>query len=425
MKKLLLPLLLFVPILAYSQDLTDDSEWVSVTYGTELTIATGAVTATADIVAFTLDTEGDASTDDLDTITQSTTNQTLIELTLANSARNVVLKDGTGNLTLGRDITLDTANTDRVVLRYVGSAWRVAFVSESLLQAATGDSATGFFSAGTIEHEYGGLEQDVSAYDGFVGISGGTTYEGNLETELEGAIGGDNIIIETEIDTQSEVAGLRTDLVASAVTAAVGSQGDGAQTAESIFITGGAADTVITIPSLYVGAKFFIENETSTSKKVYPASGDNIGGGLNTEIDVPAGQILTIKAKDATNANSYLSSDFPPKIYVEKHASSHTLSDSVSTGECYGSVHYVTAASVTLTLPAAVDGMSLTVIANTANVVIVDSNASDLIILDGTSLDDGDSIDSGGTAGEVVVLTYYDSTGWFAVSDGWVDGGAS
>ena len=42
--------------------------------------------------------------------------------------------------------------------------------------ALTGDSATAFFSAGTIEHERGGLEADVSAYDGLIGITGGATY---------------------------------------------------------------------------------------------------------------------------------------------------------------------------------------------------------------------------------------------------------
>ena len=42
--------------------------------------------------------------------------------------------------------------------------------------ATTGDSATAFFGAGTIEHERGGLEADVNAYDGLIGITGGATY---------------------------------------------------------------------------------------------------------------------------------------------------------------------------------------------------------------------------------------------------------
>ncbi len=41
--------------------------------------------------------------------------------------------------------------------------------------ASAGDSATAFFGAGTIEHERGGLEADVSAYAGLVKITGGAT----------------------------------------------------------------------------------------------------------------------------------------------------------------------------------------------------------------------------------------------------------
>jgi len=43
--------------------------------------------------------------------------------------------------------------------------------------ALTGDSATAFFDAGTIEHERGGLEADVNAYSGLAKITGGATTE--------------------------------------------------------------------------------------------------------------------------------------------------------------------------------------------------------------------------------------------------------
>lgn len=109
--------------------------------------------------------------------------------------------------------------------------------------------------------------------------------------------------------------------------------------------------------------------------------------------------------------------------FIEKHATSHTL----TADECYGSVYYITASGVTLTLLAADDGMSLRVICTTANVGIIDANAADLIILDGTALDDGDSVDSAGDAGDVIDLHYYPATGWYGVSitGTWADGGAS
>lgn len=116
-----------------------------------------------------------------------------------------------------------------------------------------------------------------------------------------------------------------------------------------------------------------------------------------------------------TNAN-----DASVPIYTEQHATSHTI----SAAECYGGVHYATAAA-TITLPAVAAGMSVTVITAAAVAVSVKPNASDLIRLDGTALDDADKITNSSTAGDAVTLTYYDATGWHATTDGnWTDTGA-
>ena len=76
---------------------------------TELTIATGAVTATQS--QHTIDTESDASSDDLDTINGIAENE-LVMVRPANDARTVVLKHGTGNLECpgDSDVTLDDAH---------------------------------------------------------------------------------------------------------------------------------------------------------------------------------------------------------------------------------------------------------------------------------------------------------------------------
>lgn len=52
----------------------------------------------------------------------------------------------------------------------------LATLATTATTANAGDSATAFFNAGTIEHERGGLEADISAYDGLIGITGGATY---------------------------------------------------------------------------------------------------------------------------------------------------------------------------------------------------------------------------------------------------------
>lgn len=84
-----------------------------------LTIATGAVTATRNY--HPIDTEAAAATDDLDTISGGYTGQILV-LRAANSSRDVVCKDGTGNLQLSADFTL-TNIQDRITLIFDGTNW--------------------------------------------------------------------------------------------------------------------------------------------------------------------------------------------------------------------------------------------------------------------------------------------------------------
>lgn len=86
---------------------------------TTLTIASGAVTATTAFHA--IDTEAAAASDDLDTISGGQTGQVL-HIHPANSARTIVAKDGTGNLKLEGDHTMDNAE-DTLTIIYDGSNW--------------------------------------------------------------------------------------------------------------------------------------------------------------------------------------------------------------------------------------------------------------------------------------------------------------
>jgi len=99
--------------------LTSQNGFMSFGTATELTLATGAVTAVRS--THTLDTEADAASDDLNTIAGGATGTFLI-LSAANSARTVVLKDGTGNLSLAGDFSLDNV-ADFIMLRAVGGVW--------------------------------------------------------------------------------------------------------------------------------------------------------------------------------------------------------------------------------------------------------------------------------------------------------------
>jgi len=76
----------------------------------------------------------------------------------------------------------------------------------------------------------------------------------------------------------------------------------------------------------------------------------------------------------------------------------------------------------TIQLPAVgTGGMNFTIITLGAIAVVVEPNASDLMILDGVALDDADSATNTTTAGDIIVFQYYDATGWLATSNGWTD----
>lgn len=100
------------------QDLNDIGALI-LNDATELTIATGVVTATQSY--HTIDTESDDATDDLLTISGGTAGMKLT-IRAIDSARTVVAKDGTGNLQLEGDMSLDNAQ-DTLSLIYDGTNW--------------------------------------------------------------------------------------------------------------------------------------------------------------------------------------------------------------------------------------------------------------------------------------------------------------
>ncbi len=115
--------------LTVTGDLTTDS--LVIPSKSELTISSGAVTPTDS--HHTIDTESDASTDDLDTLTITNLQAgSIIILSIANSARNVVIKHNTGNIITkgGEDITLDVTN-DRFV--GISDGTNVVEISRTLL----------------------------------------------------------------------------------------------------------------------------------------------------------------------------------------------------------------------------------------------------------------------------------------------------
>ena len=85
----------------------------------QLTISSGSVTVYADW--HYIETEGASSTDDLDTVNGGYEGRRLV-LFAANNSRDVVLKDGTGNLRLAGDFTLTNAD-DIIELVFRSNVW--------------------------------------------------------------------------------------------------------------------------------------------------------------------------------------------------------------------------------------------------------------------------------------------------------------
>ena len=86
--------------------------------GTSLTISSGEITVIYTYHA--VDTSGGGS-EDLDTVNGGTHGDILI-LRAVNASRTVVCKDGTGNLNLAGDFSLDNTQ-DLIVLLHTGGAW--------------------------------------------------------------------------------------------------------------------------------------------------------------------------------------------------------------------------------------------------------------------------------------------------------------
>lgn len=85
------------------------------------TIASGAINV-GNGSFYRIDTEGAAATDDLETITTTAIDGHILVIAASNSARTVVCKDGTGNLRLAGDFSLDNGQ-DRLMLMYDGTNW--------------------------------------------------------------------------------------------------------------------------------------------------------------------------------------------------------------------------------------------------------------------------------------------------------------
>ena len=127
----------------------------------------------------------------------------------------------------------------------------------------------------------------------------------------------------------------------------------------------------------------------------------------------------------ANNTRSYTLPDRDGTMALNGIATDDITEDKqLTSSECFGHHYYVTAAC-DITLPVVAEYMYCYFTTIGAYEVEIGPQSPDLIILDGTALDDGDFITNGSTTGDWAELRYRDGTGWYAKTNSWTDGGAA
>lgn len=92
------------------------------------------------------------------------------------------------------------------------------------------------------------------------------------------------------------------DLVAAITASVTQTQGQGALTAEiNEVATVANLDDTVTLPSAVAGVRCVIVNNGANILQVFPASGDNLGAGVNTAGRIGIGQAVAFHAIDTTN----------------------------------------------------------------------------------------------------------------------------
>lgn len=111
------------PFVRFLNDLIQDRK-INTGTAQPKTISGGVISIQGSYSYYSVDTEGAASSDNLDTISNGNEGD-LILIKAANAARTVVIKDGTGNIKTNGSSDLSLDNTeDLALLHYDGSTWK-------------------------------------------------------------------------------------------------------------------------------------------------------------------------------------------------------------------------------------------------------------------------------------------------------------
>jgi hypothetical protein len=292
------------------------------------------------------------------------------------------------------------------------------------------DALEAYFSSDLLLHENGGLEADVSAYDGILAITGGATYELNTAAELETAAGlGDLFSDYASADTQADFRSA-VDLQQDLDVPSDGELATGTATTERV-LTAAKLKYAIEQHSTQIRTLSEEPSDEYVGELVYFDTGNYDPNSVGTdhyaivkETGEPATYVPWLQS-DGT----WLSDSLATKAVIESHATSTDLDDS----DC-GKVILMTAAGE-VGLPdcdADLVGCPITVwVQDASEQVTVDVNAdatNEIILKAGTAIGAGDEADLTTTGNELFTFMCRDSGGkWVIIAedDTVTDGGGS
>jgi hypothetical protein len=202
-------------------------------------------------------------------------------------------------------------------------------------------------------------------------------------------------------------------------------------------------DTALLGRAIFTNDDFILHDGTSNNKRViassvyafvrdqlyagaqFPLSTLNINGEGDLSEDIEDNDLFVVK-NDSGAFNTWNKKAGASRIkkYVNKIQTNSYAggTPTLTEEECFGWLIYVTAPG-TISLPAILAGMNVTIMVVGGHTVSVKPAAGQTIYLDGLALDADDKITSNSVTGDGVVLTYFSAGNWMAQTNGWTDGG--
>ncbi len=97
-------------------------------------------------------------------------------------------------------------------------------------------------------------------------------------------------------------------------------------------------DDVVTLPTAVKGAIVMVDNDGANTLQIFPASGDNLGNGVDVSIQLETGGLITFNALDATNWDvSSNTIKFHAEIHDEDNSDAFVINDAGADPHCYHS----------------------------------------------------------------------------------------